>query len=109
MKITLRAALAALLAASSCAPAMAQADEFLGSNATTPCRRWAQITPADDADLTRLPNSIYVGSGGDINMLSVEDASPVIWRNLPNAALVAVRPRRIFATGTTASNIVACY
>lgn len=67
------------------------------------------IAASDTNDLATIPRAIYVGSGGDIKMQLVHDAAPVVWSSVPTGSLLSVRPRRIYATGTSASNLVALY
>ncbi len=69
-----------------------------------------EIVPDDDVDLAVVPKGIYVGTGGDIAMIGARQPSgsaAVIWRNIPSGALIPFRPRRILASGTTASDLIA--
>ena len=118
MKIALRAALA-LSAALACAPLVAQSADPTKDDDTHSydavahqCPHWVAVVPSDTIDLTKYPKAIYVGVGGDVAMIGAKAppaAAGVVWKNLPSAAMPPVRPRRILATGTTATNIVACY
>lgn len=75
-------------------------------------RRWAIITPDDANDLTEIPKALYVGgTAGNITMIGVDAsvaATGVAWP-VAAYALLPVRPRRILATGTTATPIIAIY
>ena len=44
-------------------------------------------------------------------MSGVDDATPtpVTWKNVPTSAMPPARPRRVYATGTTATDLLACY
>ena len=120
MKTSLHAgalALALILLVS--APVFAQAydpakDPF-ASNAdarTAQCTHWAAVTPSDATDLARYPKAIYAGVGGDIAMVGAhapDGSAGVVWKSVPAGVPMPVVPRRILATGTTATNIVACY
>lgn len=64
------------------------------------------ITPSDSVQLTVIPKSIYVGVAGDITMLLAKDTVPVLFKAVANG-VCPVRPLQIYATGTTATNIVA--
>lgn len=96
-------------------PAAAQTDRFGGSFSDTviaPCRSWSMITPSDTTDLTTVPKAIYVGGTGDVTMIGVDapsGATGVAWKAVPAASVLPVRPRRVLATGTTATLLVACY
>ena len=105
---------AGMLALACAAPALPQTTDQFGAYIDTvsgPCRHWTAITPSDTTDLAVIPKALYVGSGGDIAMIGVgapATATGVTWSGVPSASLLPVRPRRILATGTTASQIVAC-
>lgn len=95
------------------APATAQTDRFgsYADNVQSPCRRWTVITPSDTTDLAEVPKALYVGGGGDIAMIGVDAsaaATGVTWKAVPAASMLPVRPRRVLATGTTATLIVGC-
>ena len=100
------------LALFACAPAIAQADQFPDSDVSSACRRWDVIAPSDTVDLVRLPKAIYVGGAGDIKMIGVDaaaNATGVVWVGVPAASMLPVRPRRILATGTSATNLLGCF
>lgn len=65
------------------------------------------ITPNDSADLAKIPKALWVGTGGDVAVRGVNNASPVVFRNVPNGFIIPVRVVRVLATGTTATDIVA--
>jgi len=65
------------------------------------------ITPSDSAELAKIPKALWIGTGGDVNVQGVNNASPVMFRNVPNGFIVPVRVRKVLATGTTATDIVA--
>lgn len=110
MKILMCGALALL----SIAPAAAQTDRYgsYADSVQSSCRRWSTITPSDTVDLTELPKAIYVGGAGDITMIGVDApaaATGIAWKGVPAASMLPVRPRRVLATGTTATLIVGCF
>jgi hypothetical protein len=107
-------ALALIVCASAAHPALAQSDKFatMSDQVSAPCRHWAVITPSDTVDLTAIPKAIYVGTGGDVKMIGIDaptGAAGVTWKGVPAAGLLPTRPRRILATGTTATDLVGCY
>lgn len=109
----LRAGVAALALVAATA-AEAQTDRFSGYGDTvqSPCRRWATITPSDSTDLSEVPKALYVGGAGDVAMIGVDApaaATGVTWKAVPAAALLPTRPRRVLATGTTATAILGCF
>jgi len=60
------------------------------------------ITPDDASDLATRPRSLYIGAAGNIRVrmngvdVTLENASGVL----------PIRPERVLATGTTATNII---
>lgn len=87
-------------------------DSFSGyaDSAGAPARRVAVVVPSDSIDLPDTPKGLYVGTGGDITLIAVgapTGAAGVLFRNIPSGSLLPVRTRRVTATGTTASDIVA--
>lgn len=78
----------------------------------SPADNGLAVTPNDDTDLTVTPRALYVGSGGDVvvhlrNGSGV--AASVTLSNVAAGSVLAVRPTRVLATGTTASGIVALW
>lgn len=71
---------------------------------TTPPMYAASVTPDDATDLPFVTRAIYVGSAGAVRVLTVEDMD-VTYQNLLGTKVLRVK--RVFATGTTASDIVA--
>lgn len=66
------------------------------------------IVPNNGADLPVIPFGIYVGTGGDVRLKGSEPgAVEVTYKNLPDASYIAVRAARVYATGTTATNMIA--
>ncbi|MDX6806297.1 spike base protein, RCAP_Rcc01079 family [Terrihabitans rhizophilus] len=71
-----------------------------------PATSAAVVTPSDNADLSRVSRSLYVGTAGDLRVTFVDDAQPVPFVGLA-AGLYPFAVARVWSTGTTASNIVA--
>lgn len=66
------------------------------------------VTPSDSTDLTYYTQSIYVGVTGDVRLtpIDVADGSYVLYKALA-AGRYNIRAKRIWSTGTTATNILA--
>lgn len=71
-----------------------------------PSRNPTAIVPSDTIDLPDTPKGIYVGTGGDVRLQGVGSSASVTYKNLPNASYIAVRAQRVFATGTTATDLI---
>jgi len=69
------------------------------------------VVPSDTVDLTTTAKAIYVGTTGDVKVELSADTVGVatVFKNVPAGAFLSIRARRIWSTGTTASNIVAMY
>ena len=70
-------------------------------------RKQLAITPNDSTDLVDVPKALWVGVGGTLTTIAVDDTASV-QRTVPQG-YVLLRVRRVLATGTTASGIVGEY
>lgn len=81
----------------------------------SPARNSFAITKSDTLEVSQetppiLPRAIYVGTGGTIVMALHGDTKVTqTWLNVPSGTVLPVRPQLIFATGTTASDILGIY
>lgn len=93
-------------------PAIPERDGLLnhGRDASGPARRAAVVTPSDTVDLTSYAKALYVGVAGNVRVLTVggEDADALTFANHP-VGWLPVQVRRVLATGTTATQIVAAF
>lgn len=76
---------------------------------------WLAITTSDTSDLKPfqdrnkiLTDAIYVGATGDVTAVS-EDGTAILFKGVPVGTFLPIRARRVNATATTATNLVACY
>jgi hypothetical protein len=69
----------------------------------------AAIVPNDAADLPYVTRSIYVGTAGDVTLLLRSASAPVTYKSVPAGTRLMVSATRVYATGTTASNMLAEY
>jgi hypothetical protein len=65
------------------------------------------ITPNDTQDLAALTTSVYVGTGGTLAVVAEDGTVTMI--TAPSGAILPIRIRRVNATGTTASGLIALY
>lgn len=79
------------------------------SSVSDPARSAGAVTPNDSTDLTNLPKAIYVGTGGSLVVRLADDSTNVTLSNVADGSLLPLRVKRVIATGTTASGIVAFY
>ena len=73
---------------------------------TAPVSHAVAVTPNDGADLAITARALYVGTAGDLKVTLKGDSLPVVLAAVP-AGWHPVRAARVWATGTTAANIVA--
>ena len=73
------------------------------------------ITPSDTVDFlasgrTTIPlcDAIYVGGAGNVTAV-LQDGSTVLFTAPPVGSIIPVRAKRVNATGTTATALVALY
>lgn len=62
------------------------------------------VTPNDSSDLPNV-SVLYVGVGGHVKV-TTRAGTDITFYNLNNGQFVPVQVRRVFATGTTATNLV---
>ena len=64
------------------------------------------ITPSDSTNLSSVPREIYVWVGGNIAVTFTEGGT-VTLLNVPDWGRLPYRVSKVFATGTTATNLIA--
>jgi hypothetical protein len=64
------------------------------------------VTPNDNADLAAPCLALYIGSAGAL-VVTMADGTDVTFGAVTAGSLLPIRVRRVKATGTVASNIVA--
>lgn len=68
----------------------------------------ASITPNDSADLAANTRGIYVGTGGDLRV-TMAGGQTITFKSLTGGMVHPFCTTRVWATGTTASDIVGVY
>jgi hypothetical protein len=63
----------------------------------------AAVLPDDGVDLPSVSRAIYVGTAGDVAVIT-ENGQNVIYKNLSGTKVL--RARRLLATGTTATDLI---
>lgn len=64
------------------------------------------VTPHDTTKLTTYSKALYVGTGGNVAVLTLK-GSTVTFPNVPSGTVLPIRVQRVNSTNTTASNMVA--
>jgi hypothetical protein len=78
-----------------------------GAGWCSPTPSAVAVEPSDTADLAKIAR-IYIGTAGDLTVILANDTAPVTYVG----AQTGYHPllvKRVMHTGTTATNIVACF
>lgn len=78
------------------------------SNRDAPATGAFDVTPSDSADLGKWTRALYIGGDGALKV-TMEDGSVATFAAITAGTLLPIATRRIWATGTSATNIVALY
>lgn len=73
-----------------------------------PAENAAAVTPADGADLANFSKALFVGGAGTLKV-DLVGGTTVTFTGVVAGSYLRLRARRVYATGTTATNIVALY
>jgi hypothetical protein len=68
----------------------------------------AAVTPSDTTDLSTTANRLYVGGAGTLTVVT-SHGSTVAFASMAAGSFLDVRVRRVKATGTTATNLIALW
>jgi len=74
-------------------------------------RNAAAVTPSDSANLSPYAKSLYIGVAGNVTVVPINaasDSETVTFANHP-VGYMPMQVRRVMATGTAATNIVALF
>ena len=74
-----------------------------------PAQSAVAITPSDASNLARESRGIWVGGAGDLKVDMVGTGTGVTFVGIPAGSLLPLRVSKIYATGTTATDIVEVY
>lgn len=86
---------------------MAASDLYPGLQTPTAAFAHAEaVTPSDTVDLTYVSGMLYVGSVGDVTVIT-KNGETVLFKAVPTGTFVPIRASRVKTTGTTASQITA--
>lgn len=86
-------------------------DPFTGATkaVTAQARGAVAVTPHDTNDLATYPKALWIGADGNIVVIPVENADNAPVTFAVSQGVLPVQVRRVLATGTTATGIVALY
>jgi hypothetical protein len=75
----------------------------------SPASNGFAITPDDVNPLPSDARGIYVGTAGDLTVRLAQESGSVKFVAVPQGSLLPIAVHQVFATGTTASNLVGVY
>jgi hypothetical protein len=81
----------------------------IGNNAnklTPPGYGVVEVTPHDTNNLTSPSRGLYIGTAGDVKIMAV-NGSIATFIGAASGSVLPIQAKRVYATGTTATNIVA--
>lgn len=78
------------------------------SRLDSPAGRGFQITTNDAQDLPEQTRALYVGNNGDVR-LTTTGGDTFILRNVQSGTILPIRAVRVFATSTSATDIVGLF
>ncbi len=79
------------------------------NDSIAPVAHGAAVTPNDSSDLSGgATRGVYVGVSGDVKV-TFASGSTATYVGLASGLIHPVSVTRVWSTGTTATNIVACY
>ena len=84
---------------------MAVQPNFRGSD---PADNAAAVTPNDSTDLTNTARALYIGTTGNVKV-DTAAGDTVTFYSVPAGGILPVRVKRVYSTGTTASNITSIF
>lgn len=67
------------------------------------------ITTSDTVDLPDGPAFVYIGVSGDVKVDTYGGTSGVVFKNAQQGTILPIKVKRVYATLTTATNLVAVY
>lgn len=76
------------------------------SGLSNPAEHVEAVTPHNTNELTYVTRALWIGTGGDITVVTKNDET-VQFTNVPDGTLLPVRVKQVKATGTDADDIVA--
>lgn len=84
---------------------MPQRDQFPARGAGASPREFFAITPSDTEDLPQIPQAIWVGTAGDLEIVDSTGETVVI-PDVPGGQYWIGAPVRVKAANTTASGLI---
>jgi hypothetical protein len=82
---------------------------YLSADATVSAHRAAAITTSNSTIYAQPTRGLYIGGVGDLTVDMADGGSSVLFVGVQGGTILPIQVTRIYATGTTATSIVALY
>lgn len=82
---------------------------YLSADATVSAHRAAAVTTSDSTIYQQPTRALYIGAAGNLTVDMADGGSSVLFVGVQGGTLLPIQVTRIYATGTTATSIVALY
>jgi hypothetical protein len=82
---------------------------YLSADATVSAHRASAITTSDSTIFVQPTRALYVGAAGNITVDMADGGTSVLFVAVQGGTILPIQVTRVYATGTTATSIVALY
>lgn len=72
-------------------------------------KRAFDVTPNDGADLAHNTTGLMVATDGNVKVTLVDDTNPIVLPGLAAGTIYPIEAKRVWATSTTATGVVAIW
>lgn len=85
--------------------------QYATAHIQNPITNAFSISPSNTTDLPVTTRSVYIGSSGDlrVTLKDMPDGTFVTYKNMIEGLSYPLRIKRVFSSGTTASNLIGEY
>jgi hypothetical protein len=82
---------------------------YLSADATVSAHRASAVTTSNSTIYEQPTRGLYIGAAGNLTVDMADGGSSVLFVGVPGGTVLPIQVTRIYATGTTATSIVALY
>jgi len=82
---------------------------YLSADATVSAHRASAVTTSDATIYGQPTRALYIGAAGNLTVDMADGGSSVLFVGVQGGTLLPIQVTRVYATGTTATSIVALY
>jgi hypothetical protein len=82
---------------------------YLSADSTVSAHRATVVTASDTTVFVQPTRALYIGGAGNITVDMADGGPPIPFVGVQGGTILPIQVTRIYATGTTATSIVALY